>query len=112
MTAILSLNLLVRLLLELAALAALAYWGFRAGHTLPARLALGLGAPLLAAAIWGQFVSPRAAVQVSAVTRLLLEALVLGGGAAALAAAGSPGPASILAAVAVVNRVLMAAWHQ
>ena len=46
-------NLAVRLLCELGLLVALAVWGFHAGSGLAADLVLGLGAPLLAAAVWG-----------------------------------------------------------
>ena len=49
----------VRFGLELAALVALGYWGFTTGGTLT-RIVLGLGAPLLAAVLWGLFVSPKA----------------------------------------------------
>ncbi len=47
-----SANLALRFVLELAALAALAYWGFHTGHSLLGDVALGVGAPLLAAVIW------------------------------------------------------------
>ena len=52
-------TLTVRFLCELAMLAALAYWGFTVGEGVGAWL-LGLGAPLLAAVVWGAVVAPRA----------------------------------------------------
>ena len=39
-------NLGLRFLLELVALAALGYWGYRAGDTGLARVALAIGAPM------------------------------------------------------------------
>ena len=53
-----SVNLVVRLLCELALLVALAVWGFHAGSGLAGDLVLGLGAPLLAAVVWGLWVAP------------------------------------------------------
>ncbi len=51
-------NLLLRLLLEVCALAALFYWGMRAGGGPFASIVMGLGAPLLAAVVWGLFAAP------------------------------------------------------
>ena len=52
-------NLALRFLLELCALVALAYWGFETGSGAIAKFALGIGAPLVAAVVWGAFVAPR-----------------------------------------------------
>ena len=49
----------LRFVLELAALTALGYWGF-AEHEGVLQWLLGLGAPLLAAVVWGAFVAPKA----------------------------------------------------
>jgi hypothetical protein len=51
-------NLTVAFLLELCALAALGYWGFRTASGPAAKAALGIGAPLLAAVLWGLFAAP------------------------------------------------------
>src|SRR5689334_23481657 len=53
-------NLGLRFLLELCMLAALGYWGFQAGDGPVLKIVLGLGAPLLAAVVWGLFIAPRA----------------------------------------------------
>ena len=55
-------NLLLRFLLELCALGALGYWGFKTGNATITKIVLGVGAPLVAAVVWGIFVSPRASV--------------------------------------------------
>ena len=47
-SALVSANLAVRLLCELGLLVALAVWGFHTGSGLVAKVALGLGAPLVA----------------------------------------------------------------
>src|SRR5690606_25875426 len=57
-----SANLVLRFLLELAALAALAHWGATASTRVLPRIVLGIGAPLAMATFWGIFVAPRARV--------------------------------------------------
>lgn len=107
-----ALNLGVRFLLELCALAALGYWGFQTGGSLPLKLVLGIGAPLVAATVWGAFVSPKAAVRVSAPVALIFEIAVFGSAAAALFASGQPTLAGAFALVALVSRTLKAVWRQ
>jgi len=75
------------------------------------KIGLGLGAPLLAAVLWGTFVAPRAPVPTPELLRLALELAVFGS-AAALYAAGRPTLAWALALVFVVNRALMYVWGQ
>jgi hypothetical protein len=112
MTIIQSANLALRFLLELCALAALGYWGFQAGPNLPIKIALGVGAPLLAAIFWGAFVAPKAAVQVSEPLRAALGLLVFALAAAGLVAAGRLGLAWVFGAVALANAALMWLWRQ
>jgi hypothetical protein len=63
-------NLALRFLLELAALAALGYWGATVDADTAARVALGVGLPLAAALFWGMFVAPRARVVLSTGVRM------------------------------------------
>ncbi len=79
-------NLVLRFLLELCALAALAYWGFKTGSEALTRIGLGIGAPLVTAVVWGTFVSPRAPVQLPVLLSFILQALVFGSSAAGLEA--------------------------
>jgi hypothetical protein len=102
-------NLALRFLLELCALG---YWGFKTGGSLITKLALGIGAPLLAAVVWGAFLSPRAAVPTPGLLRLVLELGVFGSATAALYAAGRPALAWALVVLYVINRVLMYVWGQ
>jgi hypothetical protein len=53
-------------------LAGLAYWGFTTGDGALAWV-LGIGAPVLAAVIWGLFVAPKAKRPVSLPVRLSIE---------------------------------------
>lgn len=102
-----SLNLSVRFLLELAALGAIAWWGFRTGGA-----PLGIGAPLVVATFWGLVLSPKADVDLPAVATIALQLAVLAAASAALVGVQRAGLAAALAAVAVANGVLMGALGQ
>ena len=105
-------NLALRFLLELCVLAALGYWGFKIGSASIGKIALGIGAPLVVAVVWGVFVSPNAAVALPWPVHLLLELVIFGLAAAALYAAERPTLGWVLALVFVINRVLMYVWEQ
>ncbi len=99
-------NLTLAFLLELCALAALCYWGFRAGGGPVTRTALGLGAPLLAAVLWGLFAAPRAPVSVP-LARLGVQVVVFGSATLALYATGHRLLAIVFAVLVVINGVLV-----
>ena len=107
-----SANLLLRFLLELSALGALGYWGFHTPNGVIAKLGLGIGAPLIAAVVWGVFVSPRAAVPLSTPLWLLVQAGVFGAAMAALLVSGRTSLAWALGLTVVINGVLMYVWGQ
>jgi hypothetical protein len=92
--------------LELLALGALAWWGADAGGGLAAKVALGAGAPVLAAVAWGLFAAPRARFRVPLAAVLVVKAIVFGLAAVALAATGRAGLAIAFAAVVVLNTAL------
>jgi hypothetical protein len=98
-------TLTVRFLCELAMLAALAFWGFGAGEGVGAWV-LGIGAPVLAAAVWGAFVAPKARWPVPAPLRVAIELVLFGVAAASLAAAGQPLAGVILGVAGVVTSLL------
>ena len=60
MAVVKTVNAAVRFLLELCALAALGYWGFRSGGGPVTRIILAIGTPVLAAAAWAVFGAPGA----------------------------------------------------
>jgi hypothetical protein len=105
-------NLLLRFLLELFALGALGYWGFKIGNGTIAKIGLGVGTPLVAAVVWGAFLSPRAAIALHGFLVLVLQALVFGSAAAGLVVTGHRTLAFVFMAVAVINALLMYAWGQ
>lgn len=105
-------NLLFRFMLELAALAAMAYWGWTQ-HDGLARYTLAVMAPLLAATIWGIFNVPGdhsrsgdALVAVPGALRLAVEGAIFGFAVWALVVAGAVTPARCLAAALVVHYAL------
>jgi Protein of unknown function (DUF2568) len=98
--------LAVRFALEIAALVALGYWGFETGDGVLG-VVLGLGAPLVAAVVWGTFVSPRASVKLPEPLRLAVELLFFAAATIALADAGKSGLAVAYAAVVLAHIVLM-----
>jgi hypothetical protein len=107
-----SANLALRFLLELGVLGALGYWGFRTGDGTLMKLILGLGAPILAAVVWGTFVAPKAAVTLSAPLHLLVELAVFGLATLALYRAGQTNLAAAFGLIYVINRILMTIWGQ
>jgi hypothetical protein len=104
-------NLALRFALELAGLAAFGYWGFVVGDGLPLTALLGLGAPVLAAVLWGLFASPKAAVPLPGAAKLAFEIVWFGAAATGLAYAGRPWFAVVLAVGYAVNRVLLHVWR-
>ena len=63
-------NLAVCFLVELCALATLAYWGFTLDAPIAVRVVLGVATPLIAAIAWGTYVAPRARLSAPASMRL------------------------------------------
>ncbi|KIL39849.1 hypothetical protein SD70_17455 [Gordoniibacillus kamchatkensis] len=95
-------------LLELASLAAFGYWGFHVNAGVAAKIAIGIGAPLVVAIVWGLFLAPKASfsiVPIPARTALKLVVFLLA--SAALYAAGRSSLAMAMAAAAVVETALV-----
>ncbi len=107
-----SANLSMRFLLEMCALVALGYWGFRTGDQLLLKVVLGLGTPLIAAGLWATLGAPAAQTKLSGGLHLVLEIVIFGAASLALAKADQPGLAGAFAAIFIVNRILMAVWSQ
>lgn len=107
-----ALNLAVRFLLELCVLVALGYWGFQSQPGWLGKIAFGIGAPLLAAVVWGMFVAPKATYHLPGRVILGLEVIVFGAGVAALVATQHTTLAWSLGVLYVVNRLLLFIWQQ
>jgi hypothetical protein len=99
-------NLTLAFALELCALAALCYGGFSVGGGPVAKAALGIGAPVCAAVLWGLFAAPRAPVSVPLLA-LGTKLLVFGSAALALFATGHRTLSVVFAIVVLANAVLV-----
>lgn len=102
----------IRFGLELAALAALVYWGTRIGRTPGQRVTLAVVAPLAAAVVWVLLGAPGAVWLVPSPWHVGIEVVVFGGAAWALAAAGQRLWAVVYAVVFAVDDVLLTIWGQ
>ena len=102
-------NLGLRFLLELSALAATAYWGFETGSGAIGWL-LALGAPALVIVVWALFLAPKRTIELAKPIRLVLEFMVFGAAALALAAAGQQTLAVAFAIVAAISGTLNYIW--
>ncbi len=93
--------------LELVMLAALAVWGAQTGSSWLGKEVLAVGAPGVAAVLWGRYVSPRAVVPLSLGLRLLIQLSLFGVATLALMALGRPSWAELFAALVVGTLVLL-----
>ena len=106
------LNLALRFLLEIAALVAIGYWGF-SQHAGVWRFLIGVGGPVIAAAVWATFAVPddpsrygRAPVPVPGVLRLVLELCLFGFAVWAFHDAGNLLLALIMASITIIHYAL------
>lgn len=96
-----------RFVLELCALAAIAYWGWRAGHSRALKLLLAVGGVVLVAVVWAVFRSESdAVVEVPTAVRIVIELVVFAAATAALVAVRRVGLAAAFAVLAVLNELL------
>ncbi|MGN7356218.1 YrdB family protein [Paenibacillus sp. SAFN-054] len=106
-------NLLLRFILELVLLFALSYWGFHVPSGLLVQILLGIGLPLLAAIVWGIYISPKAPVKLPLPAVLLIEALLFAAATMCLILSGFAIFAVIFACAAAINRFIILRWkHQ
>lgn len=107
----LALALTVRFLLELALFTGIAMLSWRivpAGWRWPAAIV----AVVVAASVWGLFLSPKATISLPASGRLAIEAALVLGTGAGLLAVGMGTPAAIGVAIWVIDRAVLAFLHQ
>ncbi len=112
MNIIKSTNLILRFALELTALVSLGYWGFVAAENGLLKVLLGIGLPLIAAVIWGLFVSPKAKRRLPEIGRLVIEVGLFGSAVLVLFATNLPTAATILAVLVVIHLPLTFLFKQ
>jgi hypothetical protein len=104
-------NLALKFLLELAAIAALAYWGTTSTDGVPAVL-LAILAPALFIVLWARFAAPRSDHRLPARSRVPFELGLFALAAVALAVAGAPVLAAAFAVLVVINAALLTVFDQ
>lgn len=95
------------LLLEIALLVALGYWGFSTGEGWLVKVLLGIGAPVGAGVVWGLFLAaggPKFSLPTP--VRVVLKLVVFGVGALALYATGHPVLGLVFAVLSVITVVV------
>lgn len=107
-----TLNLGVRFLLEILALVIFSFWGLHVTNQVVMKIVLGMGIPILVAAIWGIFGSPKAPYALSGFSRVLLEVVILGLAALALFYTGKHFTAYIFGLLVLINLFLIKIWNQ
>lgn len=103
-------NEAVAFVLEVLVLVALCAWGLSTGHG-PEPIVLGIGAPAVAAVIWGLFAAPRAKFPLPLAGTLAVKAVVFAAAVAALISLGLPVLAVALALVLIANTTVAVAFR-
>ncbi len=106
-----SANLALKFLLEVAALAAFAYWGANTGE-MPWSLLLAIATPSAVAAAWGRFAAPKSESRLPLQQRIRFELTVFTAAVLALLAAGVPAAAVAMSALVILNAVLLTVLGQ
>ena len=101
-------NLGLRFLLEVAALAAVGWWGWHIGGSTWGRLVLAIVLPLGVALVWGALIAPKARVKVSRPVWYGLQVLIFGAAALALVSVWSPWAGVAFALIVAANTALLA----
>ncbi len=109
--AVKQLNLAVKFLLELAALAAFGLWGASIASGFVAVL-LAVGLPVVVAVLWGAFAAPRARRRLPLRLRAPFELGVFGAAALALWQAESVAWGAAFAVIAAANAALLTVFDQ
>jgi hypothetical protein len=105
-----SANLAVRFILEMGALVALGYWGWKTGDG-GMKWVLAVGSVIAAVVVWSLFVSPDPTIELARPVRLAIEFVVWAAAASALWATGLHIVAVAFIVIAVVSGTLNFIWE-
>ncbi len=106
------LNLLVAFLVELALLASLGYWGFHTEHSSSLHWLLGLGAPLLIAAIWSVLGAPKSPRRLPQMPLAVFRIVLCTATAIGLIVVHQKAAGIVFETVSVANTILAFIWKQ
>ncbi len=104
-------NLALKFLLELAAFASLALWGWRAGPA-SSRAVTAIALPAAAIVVWGLFAAPRSARRLPTRWRAPLELAILVLAAVALGRSGHAVLAGMFLLLIAANALLLTVFRQ
>lgn len=104
-------NLVLKFLLELAALACFAIWGAH-GESGATAVVRAIIPPLIIALLWGRLAAPRSRHRLPRGTRIPFELTVFALAVVALIASGHPAWAIVLVVVMAINAALLTAFDQ
>jgi Protein of unknown function (DUF2568) len=107
-----SANLVLRFALELAGVAALAYYGFNAPLAAPLRWIAAIGIPVAFVAIWALVVAPNTMNGLTQAQKDVIGTVLLLAAAGALALAGQQSLAVGFAIAIIVNAILLFVFGQ
>jgi hypothetical protein len=107
-----AINLGLSFLLELAMLAAFAYWGFQAVDNPWLRWVAAIGLPLVVFVIWGLLLAPRAGKRVDGNLGIPVSFGLFFLAAMALLTTNHPVLGAAMLVLTVVNRTLLVVWKQ
>jgi len=105
------LNLGLKFLLEIAGLAAFAYWGATTGE-MPVSLLLAIATPAAAAVAWAIYAAPKSKRRLPLQPRIRFELTFFTAAMLALLAADVPTAAAILSAMVILNAALLTVFGQ
>ncbi len=99
-------NLTLAFAMELAALAALALWGWKVADAAAIKVVAAIGAPLIAAVVWGLFAAPQATFDIPLLA-IITKVAVFASAAAALWNIGYGTTAAVFVLVVVANLMVI-----
>jgi hypothetical protein len=105
-------NAVLAFLLELGLLATMVTLGIRLDVPVAVRVLLAILLPAAVITVWALWVAPRASRRLAVRPRFVLQALLFGLGALALAVAGLPALAIVFAVLVAANLVLRLVLRQ
>jgi hypothetical protein len=106
-----ALSLALKFGLELAAVAAFAFWGATIGRGVLSVL-VAIAAPALAVVLWARFAAPRSKRRLPAAPRIAFEVSVFALAVVALIAAGAVPAAIVLGVLVAASTALLTALDQ